>query len=231
MKNEVCEPKLRMKMFRGELLLRLGREMSAAIEADGYDPNAADIRVVLEDGHIRIGPLKALRSDEELLAEIPAALREQMLLRGILRPSRVKRSNPYHGNRKSESAMPNFRGLVSPLFAFLAEQDGPVLGSDAAQLVAMRAGITTSQMAVLLPSGKQPLFINRIGWALDALKRCGYAQSVKRGWWCLTQEGRSLAANFPDGLSEEKIKWIADAGKRDTEAKKLRGAEDQLKGA
>ena len=225
MKNEVCEPKLRMKMFRGELLLRLGREMSAAIEADGYDPNAADIRVVLEDGHIRIGPLKALRSDEELLAEIPAALREQMVLRGILRPSRVKRSNPYHGNRKSELAMPSFRGWVSPLFAFLAEQDGPVLGRDTARLVAMRAGLNSGQMAVLLPSGKQPLFVNRIGWALDALKRCRYAQSVNRGWWCLTAEGRSLAAKFPDGLPEEQIKWIGDAGKRNTEAIRQKGAQ------
>ena len=55
---------------------------------------------------------------------------------------------------------------------------------------------------MLLPSGIQPLFHNRIGWAHDRLKRAGLSESPRRGVWQLTEASQKFAAEHPNGFSE-----------------------------
>jgi restriction system protein len=48
-----------------------------------------------------------------------------------------------------------------------------------------------------LPSGTQPLFHNRVGWARTYLKNAGLLRSSKRGLFQITEPGRALLAENP----------------------------------
>lgn len=73
----------------------------------------------------------------------------------------------------------------SPNFAYLAYHD--------ARLVAL-ATQAEQHFASRLPSGVQPVYKNRNGWAHDRLKRAGLSTSPRYGFWRLTPEGVAYAA-------------------------------------
>lgn len=105
--------------------------------------------------------------------------------------------------------------MIGPLLAYLARQDKPVRTSEAHEGVADDLGLTDENRRELLPSGNQPIYKNRIGWAHDALKRNGLSASPRRGYWQITGEGRETLATAGGQLSEDKAREIA-ASKRST---------------
>jgi len=80
--------------------------------------------------------------------------------------------------------------------------------------VADLAGVTTEERTEMLPSKIQAVYVNRIGWAHDALKRSLISSSPKRGYWLLTPEGRSLHHQYPDGISPDQANRIANKDRR-----------------
>jgi restriction system protein len=76
--------------------------------------------------------------------------------------------------------------------------------------------LSAEQRAVTLPSGQQPVYKNRAGWAHDRLKRSGLSSSTRRGFWCLTGEGRLFAAKNPGPLTDDEVAELAtvDVGSR-----------------
>jgi restriction system protein len=71
-------------------------------------------------------------------------------------------------------------------------------------------GLTDADRAEILPSGIQPVYQNRAGWAHNRLKRAGLSSSVRRGYWKLTDRGREFVAANPAPLPEEEIERLAD---------------------
>ena len=61
----------------------------------------------------------------------------------------------------------------------------------------------------LLPSGTQPVYKNRIGWAHDRLKRAGLSSSPRRGFWKLTIDGFAFVANHSNPLTAMEIERLA----------------------
>ena len=58
--------------------------------------------------------------------------------------------------------------------------------------VAQAEGLTQDDMRELLPSGRQPVFNNRVGWALTYMQRAGLLDYARRGVYRLTDEGQQL---------------------------------------
>jgi restriction system protein len=52
--------------------------------------------------------------------------------------------------------------------------------------------VTEQELAILLPSGQQPTFRNRLHWAGFYLEKAGALTKPKRGWLALTPRGRDL---------------------------------------
>ena len=52
--------------------------------------------------------------------------------------------------------------------------------------------LSEKQLKELLPSGTQPIFDNRVGWARTYLKKAGLIESPKRGVFRITDRGRSV---------------------------------------
>lgn len=104
--------------------------------------------------------------------------------------------------------MPTWEGFMSPCLAVLS--DGLARSRrEMNALVADAVGLSEKQRATILSSG-QPMYANRIGWALSFLARVGALYRPSRGNYLITDAGRQLLARFPDGVTESDIKRLGD---------------------
>ena len=110
--------------------------------------------------------------------------------------------------------IPTYDQFISPLLMYLAEQTEAVHTKTAYAAIPERAGLTPEEKAEMIPSGKQAVYINRVGWAHDALKRSLLSSAPRRGYWLLTDKGRDLAKQYPNGLSPEDCNRIANVARR-----------------
>ena len=106
--------------------------------------------------------------------------------------------------------VPNYERFISPLLQLLAARPEGVTASEAHEAAAAALGLTVEDRRELLPSGRQAIYKNRIGWAHDRLKRGGCSTSPRRGHWQITAAGRELAARYPKGLPDEELRRLAE---------------------
>ncbi len=67
--------------------------------------------------------------------------------------------------------------------------------------VAAAEGLTADDLRELLPSGQQPVFVNRVSWAMFHMVGAGLAEKVRRGMYRLTAEGERLLAQAPPQIN------------------------------
>lgn len=75
--------------------------------------------------------------------------------------------------------------------------------------VAAAAGLTDQQRLMEVASG-QLLYANRIGWGLSLLTKVGALARPIRGSYVITEAGRKLLEDFPEGVSEKEIKALGE---------------------
>lgn len=86
-------------------------------------------------------------------------------------------------------AVPKYHELYAPFLRTL--QDGAVHSmKEIKKSVADQMNLTDADLAELLPSGKQAVFENRIGWTRTYLKKAGLIESPVRAQFVLTSEGK-----------------------------------------
>ncbi len=103
---------------------------------------------------------------------------------------------------------PTFDQFIEPLLRFLAAHPEGARTSEAHEAVAARLELVEEDRAERVPSGMQPLYKNRNGWAHDRLKRRGLSSSPRYGFWKLTPEGIAYAAKLKR-LSDSDVESIA----------------------
>jgi restriction system protein len=74
----------------------------------------------------------------------------------------------------------------------------------------------------MLPSGKQTTITNRVHWARSYLKQAGLVRNIRRGWYELTERGRSI---LDDPNVELNSKFLEQFG--EFQEFKSRGKEDE----
>jgi len=88
-------------------------------------------------------------------------------------------------------AIPDYQTVMLPLLRLAADgQDHR--SRDAVETLAGEFELTAEERTELLPSGKQPVFNNRVGWANTYLKAAGLLEAPRRGVLRITQRGRDL---------------------------------------
>jgi restriction system protein len=105
--------------------------------------------------------------------------------------------------------IPTYDQFIEPMMRFLCQYPEGILAKEVHEAVAEKLNLTDAQRAQRLPSGVQPVYKNRAGWAHDRLKRAGLSSSPRRGYWMLTTEGRALIQGHPQPFSAEEIKQLA----------------------
>jgi restriction system protein len=76
---------------------------------------------------------------------------------------------------------------------------------DATQALSKEFGLTEEELNEFLPSGQQPVFINRIGWARTYLKKAGLLSTPRRGYFQITARGRTV---LQEGPPEINVKYL-----------------------
>lgn len=76
-------------------------------------------------------------------------------------------------------SIPDFQSVMLPVLKTLSLGD-VISTADVVQQISDEFQLSEEQRAELLPSGKQTIIKNRIGWAITYLKKAGLLKSPKR---------------------------------------------------
>ena len=106
-------------------------------------------------------------------------------------------------------AVTTYDKFIEPILRYLAARPGGALARDAHEAAAQALQVTEADRQELLPSGTQPIYKNRAGWAHDRLKRAGLSTSPRRGYWQLTEQGLSFATAHATPVSAKDVEQLA----------------------
>ncbi|MBI3304642.1 MAG: restriction endonuclease [Deltaproteobacteria bacterium] len=106
-------------------------------------------------------------------------------------------------------AVPTYDKFIDPVLRFLATRPDGAPAREVHQAAAEALGLSDADRQELLPSGAQPIYKNRAGWAHDRLKRSGLSSSPRRGFWRLTDEGHAFLQKHAGQLSPKEAEQIA----------------------
>lgn len=93
-------------------------------------------------------------------------------------------------------AIPDFQTLMLPLMELIADGQSHEVRV-ATQTIGERLKLTDAEWEEQLPSGRAPLFYNRLAWAKTHLKRAGLLGQPRRGVIAITDRGRQVLATKP----------------------------------
>jgi len=95
--------------------------------------------------------------------------------------------------------IPDYQTIMLPLLEFAGDKKEHHI-REAIDYLAEKFGLTTEERKMLLPSGQQPIFDNRVGWAKTYLAKAGLLHSPKRGYFKITEKGLEVLKNPPEKI-------------------------------
>jgi restriction system protein len=96
-------------------------------------------------------------------------------------------------------AIPDYQTLMLPLLK-LAGDGAAHSNRDVVNVLAVQFGVSEEERKELLPSGKQEVFDNRVGWARTYLKKALLIDYVQRGQFRITERGKKVLAENPERI-------------------------------
>lgn len=103
-------------------------------------------------------------------------------------------------------AVPDYQSLMLPLLQFAARKETEISTSEAVEALAKELGLTEDDLREVLPSGVQPTFVNRVGWAATYMKKAGLLETTRRGFYQITDRGRDLLEKQPKTINVELLR-------------------------
>ena len=104
--------------------------------------------------------------------------------------------------------IPDYQTLMRPVLECSAS--GEVRISDVVEQLANKFGLMADERAVLLPSGKQTTFANRVHWAKSYLKQAGLVEITRRGHFSITDRGRASLADKAATINNAYLEQFED---------------------
>ena len=101
-------------------------------------------------------------------------------------------------------AIPDYQTLMKPVLRSSVKGERHV--SDVVAELDQEFGLSAEERAELLPSGKQTTFANRVHWAKSYLKQAGLVKATRRGYFEITDLGRTVLGEDPDPLNAAYLK-------------------------
>jgi restriction system protein len=97
-------------------------------------------------------------------------------------------------------AIPDYQTCMLPLLKYA--KDGKEYSvRDAVEALASQFELTSAELSEMLPSGQQPVFHNRVGWARSYLKKAGLLDSPKRGILKISARGLDILSKNPQKIN------------------------------
>ena len=109
------------------------------------------------------------------------------------------------GERRTETVpIPDFQSVMRPVLASVADGHACPL-AEVRQRVAGALGLSEAERRQLLPSGRQTVINNRVGWARTYLNKAGLLVIPERGMVQITERGREALASGPERIT---VRWL-----------------------
>ena len=102
------------------------------------------------------------------------------------------REPAYKGN-EATTMIPDYQTLMRPVLECAATGEAKI--SDVVELLAAKFALTGEERDLLLPSGKQTKFANRVNWAKSYLKQGGLVENSGRGRFTISARGTAALAD------------------------------------
>ena len=95
--------------------------------------------------------------------------------------------------------IPDFQTLMRPLLAFVSDGKDHTVREGLAYL-ADQFALSDEERTLLLPSGRQELFTNRVAWAKTHLRMARLIDAPSRGVFRITERGLALLKEYPERI-------------------------------
>ena len=106
-------------------------------------------------------------------------------------------------------AIPDYQSLMLPLLRFLADKKEHLF-RETLDALAKECNLSEAELRELLPSGKQPIFDNRVGWARTYMKKAGLLESTGRGVFRITERGLKILSQKPTAINVKFLKQFPE---------------------
>lgn len=93
-------------------------------------------------------------------------------------------------------AIPDFQSLMLPLMELIADGQTHEIRV-ATDTLGKQFQLTPAEWQEMLPSGRAPLFYNRLAWAKTHLKKAGLIEQPRRGLIVISDRGKQVLATKP----------------------------------
>jgi restriction system protein len=105
--------------------------------------------------------------------------------------------------------LPDYQSIILPLLTMIKDREEHNI-RDLIERLAEQFQLTTEERQELLPSGQQPVFDNRVGWARTYLKKAGLIASTRRAHLQITDQGINVINQHPSQINNQFLKQFED---------------------
>jgi restriction system protein len=102
--------------------------------------------------------------------------------------------------------VPDYQSVMLPLLRFAAQKSEEISTGEAVEFLAKEFGLMDEDLKEMLPSGIQPTFVNRVGWASTYMKKAGLLEATRRGFYRITPRGQELLKKGPKIINVKLLK-------------------------
>lgn len=103
--------------------------------------------------------------------------------------------------------LPKFDDLMLPVLKVFGDNNIHTRKEIQEHIYAM---FTPEQLSILVPSGKRRVIPDRTGWAVQYLRFANALESVSRGEYRITENGRKLLNSGLDKISVKELEWFPE---------------------
>lgn len=94
-------------------------------------------------------------------------------------------------------AIPDYQSLMRPVLEVHADRN-PHSSAEVRDRIAAALGVTDDERKIMLPSGGQPLYLNRVAWAVTYLAQAALLERPARGITQITDRGQQVLRDHRD---------------------------------
>jgi restriction system protein len=105
--------------------------------------------------------------------------------------------------------VPDFQTIMLPLLKCFSDgQEHSV--QDLMSTLAEQFALSEDELNTLLPSGKQTVFYNRVGWARTYLTKAGLLEMSRRSYYRITQRGKQVLESNPSRIDRRFLEQFSE---------------------
>ncbi|MBR5346047.1 MAG: restriction endonuclease [Deltaproteobacteria bacterium] len=105
-------------------------------------------------------------------------------------------------------AIPTYEMFMLPLLRLAAQ--GEIKNADTYEKLADEFHLSAEEREQLLPSGRQTVIANRVGWARTYLSKAGLLERSQRGQYRITERGKAVLKEKPSHIDDHYLKQFPE---------------------